>query len=58
MRLPIFAGGELGQHWYEDGKFLKKKNTFNDYLDVCDALIAQGYGDRSSALAWGQRGAC
>ncbi|VEB07694.1 protease 2 [Klebsiella pneumoniae] len=29
----------------EDGKFLCKKNTFNDYLDVCDALLAQGYGD-------------
>jgi oligopeptidase B len=51
----IRGGGELGQHWYEDGKFLKKKNTFNDYLDVCDALIEQGYGDPGSALAWGQR---
>ena len=41
----IRGGGELGQQWYEDGKFLNKKNTFNDYLDVCDALLAQGYGD-------------
>ena len=41
----IGGGGELGQQWYEDGKFLCKKNTFNDYLDVCDALLAQGYGD-------------
>ena len=41
----IRGGGELGQQWYEDGKFLCKKNTFNDYLDVCDALLAQGYGD-------------
>lgn len=40
----IRGGGELGQHWYEDGKFLKKRNTFNDYIDVCDALLAQGYG--------------
>lgn len=41
----VRGGGELGQQWYEDGKFLCKKNTFNDYLDVCDALVAQGYGD-------------
>lgn len=41
----VRGGGELGQHWYEDGKFLKKKNTFNDYLDVCDTLLKSGYGD-------------
>ena len=41
----VRGGGELGQQWYEDGKFLCKNNTFNDYLDVCDALIKQGYGD-------------
>ncbi|VYU77093.1 oligopeptidase B [Metakosakonia massiliensis] len=40
----IRGGGELGQQWYEDGKFLKKKNTFNDFIDVTDALLAQGYG--------------
>lgn len=28
----VRGGGELGQQWYEDGKFLCKKNTFNDYL--------------------------
>jgi oligopeptidase B len=41
----IRGGGELGQQWYEDGKFLLKNNTFNDYLDVCDALLTQGYGN-------------
>ncbi|MCS2161342.1 oligopeptidase B [Scandinavium sp. H11S7] len=41
----VRGGGELGQQWYEDGKFLLKNNTFNDYLDVCDALLAQGYGN-------------
>ncbi len=40
----VRGGGELGQSWYEGGKFLHKKNTFNDYIDVCDALLAQGYG--------------
>ncbi|HBD81802.1 MAG TPA: oligopeptidase B, partial [Leclercia adecarboxylata] len=43
----------LGQKWYEDGKFLKKKNTFNDYLDVCDGLLELGYGDRKQCFAMG-----
>lgn len=40
----VRGGGDLGQAWYEDGKFLNKKNTFNDFIDVTDALLAQGYG--------------
>lgn len=40
----VRGGGELGQQWYEDGKFLNKKNTFHDYIDVTDSLLAQGYG--------------
>lgn len=40
----VRGGGELGQAWYEEGKFLNKKNTFNDFIDVTDSLLAQGYG--------------
>ncbi|MGB0788612.1 MAG: S9 family peptidase, partial [Marinirhabdus sp.] len=37
-------GGEyLGRKWYEDGKLLKKKNTFTDFIDASKFLIAQGY---------------
>ena len=50
----VRGGGELGQQWYEDGKFLKKMNTFYDYLDVTDALLAQGYGD--ARLCYGMGG--
>jgi len=49
----VRGGGELGQHWYEDGKFLKKRNTFNDYIDVCDALLAQGYGSKRYCYGMG-----
>lgn len=49
----IRGGGELGQQWYEDGKFLKKKNTFNDYIDVCDALLEQGYGNPTLCYGMG-----
>ncbi len=37
-------GGEyLGRQWYEDGKLLKKKNTFTDFIDCSKYLIAQKY---------------
>ncbi|HGH3373823.1 TPA: oligopeptidase B [Kluyvera cryocrescens] len=49
----IRGGGELGQQWYEDGKFLKKKNTFNDYIDVCDVLLEQGYGNPTLCYGMG-----
>ena len=29
----IRGGGEMGRKWYEDGKLLKKKNTFTDFID-------------------------
>ena len=49
----VRGGSELGQQWYEDGKFLNKMNTFHDYLDVCDALLAQGYGTPSRCYGMG-----
>lgn len=37
-------GGEyLGRQWYEDGKLLKKKNTFTDFIDASKYLIAEKY---------------
>ncbi len=35
----IRGGGELGRQWYEDGKLLKKKNTFYDFIDSAEYLI-------------------
>ncbi|MFU0781407.1 MAG: hypothetical protein ACFWT4_25075 [Citrobacter braakii] len=49
----VRGGGELGQQWYEDGKFLLKKNTFNDYLDVCDALLKRVMARLRCVMAWG-----
>lgn len=39
----IRGGAELGRGWYEDGKILKKKNTFNDFVDVAQYLTDNGY---------------
>ena len=38
----IRGGMELGRQWYLDGKLLKKKNTFNDYIDVSKGLCDLG----------------
>jgi Protease II len=43
----------LGRPWYDDGKKLTKKNTFNDFIDVTQALTAQGYGDKDKVFAVG-----
>jgi oligopeptidase B len=47
-------GGEyLGRNWYEDGKLLKKKNTFTDFIDCSKHLIAHGYTSASHLYAMG-----
>eukprot|EP00850_Spirogloea_muscicola_P022742 SM000309S11877 [mRNA] locus=s309:95302:110274:- [translate_table: standard] len=35
----IRGGGELGRKWYENGKYLKKKNTFSDFIACSQYLI-------------------
>lgn len=49
----IRGGQELGRQWYEDGKLLKKMNTFTDFIDVAEHLIAQGYTSSSKLFAEG-----
>ena len=39
----IRGGDEMGRQWYEDGKMLKKKNTFTDFIDCAEYLIAEKY---------------
>ena len=39
----IRGGSEMGRQWYEDGKFLKKKNTFTDFIACSEHLIAHGW---------------
>jgi len=46
----IRGGGENGRLWYKNGKFLKKKNTFLDFIASAEALIKEGYTN-SSKLA-------
>jgi oligopeptidase B len=39
----VRGGGELGRHWYEDGKMLNKRNTFTDFIACAEHLVALGY---------------
>ncbi|MGP0224899.1 S9 family peptidase [Paenarthrobacter sp. NCHU4564] len=49
----IRGGGELGRHWYEDGKKLTKKNTFTDFIAATDWLASSGWVDPSRIAAMG-----
>ncbi|WP_019614431.1 S9 family peptidase [Psychromonas ossibalaenae] len=49
----IRGGEELGRSWYEDGKLLKKQNTFNDFVDVSKALVESGHGAKEQVFAMG-----
>jgi len=49
----IRGGQDLGRAWYEDGKLQHKKNTFTDFLDVTDYLVAQHYAAKDKVFAMG-----
>jgi oligopeptidase B len=49
----VRGGADLGQDWYEDGRKLRKMNTFNDFIDVADALAAEGWCDPARRFASG-----
>ncbi len=39
----VRGGGEMGREWYEDGKFLRKANTFSDFIACAERLVELGY---------------
>jgi len=49
----VRGGQELGRAWYEDGKLLRKKNTFTDFIDCAEFLIREKYADPARIFAWG-----
>jgi oligopeptidase B len=52
-RAHIRGGGEMGRHWYEDGKLLRKRNTFTDFIACAEHLIAEGYTSRNGLVIAG-----
>ena len=49
----IRGGQEMGRKWYDDGKMFNKVNTFTDFIDVTNALVAQGYASKDRVAAYG-----
>ncbi len=43
----------LGRPWYDNGKLLKKKNTFTDFINCSEFLIEQGYTSAKHLYAMG-----
>jgi oligopeptidase B len=39
----VRGGGEMGREWYEEGKYLHKRNTFEDFIATAEELNVQGY---------------
>ncbi|QTG75529.1 S9 family peptidase [Trueperella pecoris] len=66
MRLPLLdrgvvyavahirGGGEMGREWYEDGRLLKKKNTFTDFVAASRQLVDSGLVDGGRLAAEGR----
>jgi oligopeptidase B len=53
----IRGGGDMGKHWHDDGKMLKKKNTFTDFIACADHLVAKKYTKRDRlAISGGSAG--
>jgi oligopeptidase B len=40
----IRGGGEMGESWHDGGKMMTKRNTFTDFIDSTEGLVAKGYG--------------
>lgn len=49
----IRGGQEMGRDWYDDGKMFKKKNTFTDFIDCSEYLIAEKYTNPDKLFAMG-----
>lgn len=49
----IRGGGHLGRPWYEAGKFLNKKNTFEDFIACAQHLITEKYTDSEKLVIAG-----
>ena len=49
----IRGGQEMGRQWYEDGKLMKKKNTFTDFIDCGRFLVQEKYTTKEHLYANG-----
>ncbi|MGZ4453960.1 MAG: S9 family peptidase [Nocardioides sp.] len=49
----VRGGGEMGRHWYDDGKQLRKRNTFTDFIACARHLVETGWTSPELTVAEG-----
>ena len=49
----IRGGADMGRYWYEDGRMLKKNNTFFDFIDSTKYLVENNIGHKDKLFAMG-----
>jgi oligopeptidase B len=49
----VRGGGEMGKGWHDDGRMMKKKNTFTDFIAAAEFLLAGRYGHRERLVIEG-----
>jgi oligopeptidase B len=49
----VRGGGELGRHWYDQGKMLTKRNTFTDFIAAAEHLVSAGWTRPERIVAQG-----
>ena len=49
----VRGGGEMGKNWHDDGRLMKKRNTFTDFIVAAEFLVAAGYGRRDRLVVEG-----
>jgi oligopeptidase B len=49
----VRGGGDLGKAWHDDGRMLRKRNTFTDFVACAEHLVARGYGSRERLVIEG-----
>ena len=49
----VRGGGEMGKSWHDQGRMLKKRNTFTDFVAAADYLVAEKYAGRERLVIHG-----
>jgi oligopeptidase B len=49
----VRGGGEMGRRWYDDGKLLKKQNSFSDFIACARHLVETGWATPETLVAEG-----
>ncbi len=49
----VRGGNEMGEAWHEDGTLMKKKNTFHDFVDCAEYLIAEKWTSKDGLVIEG-----